>query len=114
MGMITDPARKLKTDPGDPDICPLHQIHKLVGDADVVAEFDRCCRVAECGCVAHKKRLVEDLNGYLAPFRERRAELAERPDFAWEVLADGAARVRPAVEELMGAVRRAMHVDAGE
>lgn len=113
MGMITDPARKLKTDPGDPDICPLQQIHKLVAsDPAEIAEWDRCCRAAECGCVAHKRRLVEDLNAYLAPFRERRTELAARPGYAWEVLADGASRVRPAVEDLMGAVRVAMHVDA--
>ncbi|MDH4139458.1 MAG: tryptophan--tRNA ligase, partial [Coriobacteriia bacterium] len=104
-GMITDPARKLKTDPGDPDICPLQQIHKLVGDADIVADFDRCCRAAECGCVAHKKKLVEDLNAYLRPFRERRAELAAQPSYAWEVLAEGAARVRPEIDELMGTVR---------
>ncbi|HSQ22236.1 MAG TPA: tryptophan--tRNA ligase [Coriobacteriia bacterium] len=113
MGMITDPARKLKSDPGNPDICPLQEIHKLVGDPSEIAEWDRCCRVAECGCVAHKRKLVEDLNGYLAPFRERRAALAVEPGVAWEVLADGAARVRPVVEELMGDVRRAMHVDAG-
>jgi tryptophanyl-tRNA synthetase len=112
MGMVTDPARKLKTDPGDPDICPLQQIHKLVGEAAGVAEWDRCCRVAECGCVAHKRKLVEDLNAYLRPFRERRIEIAAEPGYAWEVLAEGAARVRPAVEQLMGAVRRAMHVDA--
>lgn len=112
MGMVTDPARKLKTDPGDPDICPLQQIHKLVGEPADVAEWDRCCRVAECGCVAHKKKLIEDLNAYLAPFRERRSELAARPGYAWEVLEEGAARVRPEVEKLMSEVRVALHVDA--
>ena len=112
MGMVTDPARKLKSDPGNPDICPLHQIHKLVGDGAEVAEWDRCCRVAECGCVAHKRKLVEDLNGYLREFRTRRADLAATPGYAWDVLAEGAAKVRPEVEGLMGDVRRAMHVDA--
>lgn len=112
MGMVTDPARKLKTDPGDPDICPLQQIHKLVGEPADVAEWDRCCRVAECGCVAHKKKLIEDLNAYLEPFRERRSELAARPGYAWEVLEEGAARVRPEVEKLMSEVRVALHVDA--
>ena len=111
MGMLTDPARKLKSDPGDPDICPLQQIHKLVGDPGDIAEFDRCCRVAECGCVAHKRKLVEDLNAYLRPFRETRMTLASDPGYAWEVLADGAQRVRPVVEELMTDVRRALHVD---
>lgn len=114
MGMITDPARKLKTDPGNPDICPLHQIHKLVSpDPSAIAEWDRCCRAADCGCVAHKKALVEDLNDYLREFRTRRAELAAEPGYAWEVLAAGAERVRPEVESLMSDVRRAMHVDAG-
>lgn len=114
MGMITDPARKLKTDPGNPDICPLHQIHKLVSpDPSAIAEWDRCCRAADCGCVAHKKALVEDLNDYLREFRTRRAELDAEPGYAWEVLAAGAERVRPEVESLMADVRRAMHVDAG-
>ena len=113
MGMITDPARKLKTDPGNPDICPLHQIHRLVAaDPASIPEWDRCCRAAECGCVAHKKQLVEDLNAYLRDFRARRAELAAEPGHAWEVLAAGADRVRPEVESLMAEVRRAMHVDA--
>ncbi len=112
MGMLTDPARKLKTDPGNPDICPLQHMHKLVGDAGDVAEWDRCCRVAECGCVPHKRALTQDLNAYLGPFRQRRTELAARPGHAWEVLADGASRVRPEVVRLMGAVRAAMHVDA--
>lgn len=112
MSMMTDPARKLKSDPGDPDICPLHQIHKLVGEPGVVAEFDACCRAATCGCVAHKRKMAEDLNAYLREFRARRAELAAHPQTAWDVLADGAARVRPVVEDLMGDVRRAMHLDA--
>lgn len=114
MSMVTDPARKLKTDPGNPDICPLQQIHKLVAaDPGEIAEWDRCCRCAECGCVAHKRKLIEDLNGYLREFRTRRAELAAEPGYAWEVLSDGAERVRPAVEALMEDVRIAMHVDAG-
>ena len=112
MGMVTDPARKRRDDPGDPDICPLHQIHKLVGDADEVADFDVRCRSAQVGCVDHKKALVRDLNGHLADFRQKRAELADSPGFAWEVLDRGSEKVRPIVREVIGAVRSAMHVDA--
>ncbi len=65
MSMVTDPARKRKDDPGDPDVCPLHQIHKLIGDAEAIAEWDACCRAGSCGCVAHKKALAEELNAYL-------------------------------------------------
>jgi len=110
MTCLTDPARKLKTDPGDPDICPLHQIHKLVGEAGDIAEWDRCCRTAECGCVAHKKKLAEDLAAYLAPFRERRAELAAKPGFAWEVLHAGAERVRPVTTSVVERCRELMRV----
>ncbi len=111
--MLTDPARKLKTDPGDPDICPLHQIHKLIAPADEIAEWDSCCRAAECGCVAHKKKLAEDLVAYLAEFQERRAELAARPGFAWEVLDAGAAKVRPVTDEVVANCRRLLSLDSG-
>jgi tryptophanyl-tRNA synthetase len=109
--MITDPARKLKTDPGNPDICPLNQIHKLIGDAADVAEFDRCCRVAECGCVAHKRKMADDLVAYLADFQERRAELSAKPGFAWEVLAAGADKARPITREVIAACRQRVRID---
>jgi len=112
MSMITDPARKLKTDPGDPNVCPLHQIHKLIAPAGEIAEWDACCRSAECGCVSHKKKLIEDLTAYLTPFRERRLELAEKPGYAWEVLAAGAERARPVVREVITTVRRLTHIEA--
>jgi tryptophanyl-tRNA synthetase len=113
MSMMTDPARKRKDDPGDPDICPLHQIHKLVGDADEVATFDVECRRAGVGCVEHKKALVRDLNAHLAGFRERRADLGGT-DTVWRVLDQGAQRVRPIVEDVMADLREAMHVKAPE
>jgi len=111
MSMLTDPARKLKTDPGDPDICPLHQIHKLVACTDETDHFDTCCRAATCGCVEHKKRLIERLVDYLGPFRERREELAARPGYAWEVLADGAKRAQPITREVIDTVRGLTHIE---
>ena len=111
MSFMTDPARKLKTDPGDPDICPLHQVHKLIAEAGEIAEWDRCCRVAECGCVAHKRKLADDLVAYLAPFQERRAALAAVPGYAAEVLAGGAARVKPVTTEVVATCRELMGLD---
>ena len=111
-GMLTDPARKLRSDPGDPDICPLHQIHKLVSaDSAQIEEWERCCRAAECGCVAHKHELAADLAAYLAEFRERREALAARPGFAWEVLETGAARVRPVARDVVEMCRRLVRID---
>jgi tryptophanyl-tRNA synthetase len=109
--MLTDPARKLKTDPGNPDICPLHQIHKLIGDPAEVTEFDRCCRVAECGCVAHKRKMADDLVEYLAEFQAKRAEIGAKPGFAWEVLAAGARKAKPVTTEVIEACRRLVRID---
>ena len=102
MSMVTDPARKRKDDPGDPDVCPLQQIHKLIGDATAIAEWDPCCRAGSCGCVAHKQALAEELNAYLADFRARRQELAAAARLCVGGTAAGAARVRPTVDRADG------------
>jgi len=95
MSFMTDPARKLKTDPGDPNICPLHQVHKLVAPEDEIALWDSCCRAAECGCVAHKKKFADDLVEYLADFQARRRALDAKPGFAREVLEAGREKAAP-------------------
>ena len=112
MSFMTDPARKLKTDPGDPDICPLHQVHKLIAPAEEIAEWDACCRSAECGCVAHKRKLADDLVEYFAPFQAKRAELAAIPDFAWDVLSGGAAKARPVTRHVVDTCRELVGIDA--
>jgi len=95
MGFMTDPARKQLTDPGDPEVCPLHQVHKLVAASDKIADWETCCRAATCGCVPHKKDLAEDLIAYLADFQARRVALDARPGFAREVLEAGAEKAQP-------------------
>jgi len=112
MSFMTDPARKLKTDPGDPDICPLHQVHKLFAPASEIAEWDACCRTAECGCVAHKRKLADDMVAYFEPFQTRRAELAAIPGYAWDVLAKGAEKARPVTAEVVATVRELIGIDA--
>jgi len=96
MGFMTDPARKQLTDPGDPELCPLHQVHKLVAsDPASIARWEECCRAATCGCVPHKKEFAEDLVSYLADFQARRTQLDQHPGYAKEVLEAGAAKARP-------------------
>jgi tryptophanyl-tRNA synthetase len=111
MSFVTDPARKLKTDAGEPDICPLHQVHKLIAPAAEIAEWESCCRSAECGCVAHKKKLIEDLTDYLAPFRARREELAAIDGFSAEVLASGAAKARPVASGVVATCRELLGLE---
>jgi tryptophanyl-tRNA synthetase len=112
MSFVTDPQRKLKTDPGDPDICPLHAVHKLFAPVEEIAEWDACCREASCGCVSHKKKLAEDLIGYYGPFQARRAELASIPNHAWDVLSAGAEKVRPVTGEVIATCRELVGIDA--
>jgi tryptophanyl-tRNA synthetase len=112
MSFVTDPQRKLKTDPGDPDICPLHAVHKLFAPTDEIAEWDGGCREASCGCVAHKKKLAEDLITYFAPFQARRAELAAIPNHAWDVLAAGAAKAKPITSGVVATCRELVGIDA--
>jgi tryptophanyl-tRNA synthetase len=111
MSFMTDPARKLKTDPGDPDICPLHTVHKLIAPAEEIAQWDACCRTAECGCVAHKKKLADDLVEYFSAFQARRAELAAIPNKAWDVLAGGAAKARPITGEVVATCRELVGIE---
>jgi len=96
MGFMTDPARKQLTDPGDPELCPLHQVHKLVAsNPSTIETWEECCRKATCGCVPHKKEFAEDLVTYLAEFQARRTALDANPGFAQEVLEVGAQKARP-------------------
>ncbi len=107
MTMVTDPARRYKTDPGHPEICNVFALHKVFStDPAVIAQIETDCRSAGIGCVEHKKQFAEDLIQALAPFRERRADLARDPDLVWRILADGAARARVIAQATIDEVRR--------
>ena len=106
MTMVTDPARQYRTDPGHPEICNVHQLHKQISsDSEALAQVEIDCRNATIGCVEHKKWFAQDLADHLAPFRARRAELAADADHVWEVLADGAARARVIAAETLAEVK---------
>ncbi len=89
--MVTDPQRARRTDPGRPEVCNVYALHKLF-NPHLLDEVYAQCTTAAIGCVEDKQQLADGINRYLAPFRERRRELAEKPDTVREVLADGAAR----------------------
>lgn len=109
MTMVTDPARRYRTDPGNPDICNVHVLHQIFsrtpGRTDEIAH---ACRHAGIGCVEHKREFARDLAEALAPLRERRAELAKDPDHIWAVLADGAQRASAIAERTMAEVKAAV------
>jgi tryptophanyl-tRNA synthetase len=108
MTMVTDPHRMRRTDPGNPDICNVFSMHKVFSSSDEVAMVNVECRRAGIGCVDCKKMLARNMNAQLAPFREKRASLAENPGGVWDVLHDGARRARVIAEQTMTEVRAAI------
>jgi tryptophanyl-tRNA synthetase len=108
MQMVTDPQRMRRTDPGRPEVCNVFSMHKIFSPAEQVAEIDVECRRAGIGCVDCKKRFAANLNAHLAPFRERRNELAKDMEAVQAVLDDGAARARKIAEQTMREVRAAV------
>jgi tryptophanyl-tRNA synthetase len=111
MSMVTDPLRIKRSDPGRPEICNVCQLHRFFG-ADYLQIQDGE-RTARTGCVDTKQLLAERIIERFRPMRERRAQLAAHPDYVEEVLATGAARVRPIVEATMAEVRAAVGIGAG-
>jgi len=107
MTMVTDPQRARRSDPGRPEVCNVFTLHQTFSPNEVPM-IERECRAAGIGCVDCKKILAKNLNEYLAPFRERRAELARNPDAVWDVLHDGARRAQVLADETLGDVKRAV------
>jgi len=108
MMMVTDPQRMRRTDPGRPEVCNVFSMHKIFSPADEVAMIDVECRRAGIGCVECKQRYVANLNANLAPFRQRREELARDLNYVQDVLDDGARRAREIAEQTMVDVRKAV------
>jgi tryptophanyl-tRNA synthetase len=108
MQMLTDPARKRKTDPGNPDICPVFELQKIYGSPEWIERVDKECRTAEIGCVENKRALAESLNERLRQFRALRSELAADPERVSAILADGAEKARATASATMAQVRKAM------
>jgi len=111
MTAFTDPARKVRSDPGHPDICNVQRLHKLFNpDPGVTDDIASQCKNATIGCVDHKKLLAKDLNEALAPFRERRRELAEKPEYVKDILDTGARHARAIAKATLTEVKQKMNL----
>ena len=108
--MLTDPARQRRSDPGNPDICPVFAYHKLCSPAATVEMVNVECRRAGIGCVEDKKLMADNLVQLLAPYRERRQPYEKNPQQVRDVLEEGSQRARKTAGETMDAVRAAMNL----
>ena len=107
MTAFTDPARQYRSDPGHPEVCNVYSLHHFYNRERLV-EIAEQCRGAAIGCVDCKQLLADAINKDLAPFRERRAEIAQRTGYVDEVLADGARRAHAIAKETIKEVKEKM------
>lgn len=106
--MVTDPARVRRTDPGDPDKCPVGDLHKIFSDAETMAKVYEGCRTAGIGCIQCKGWAADSVMNTLRPIQERRAKYESDPRMVWDILEAGSAKARTAAEATMVEVRDAM------
>jgi tryptophanyl-tRNA synthetase len=108
--MVTDPARKRRTDPGNPEICPVFDLHKAFSSRESQEWAAAGCRTAGIGCLDCKGRLLDHLQQRLQEIHARRPEFAARPDTVWDVLYEGSRRAREVAHATMDEVRAAMKI----
>jgi tryptophanyl-tRNA synthetase len=108
--MVTDPARIRRSDPGNPDVCPVGDLHKIFSTSDTLAKVYAGCRTAGIGCIECKSALADNVVAELEPIRRRRREFERRPDDVRDIYQKGAARARDVASATMVDVRNAMQL----
>jgi len=106
--MVTDPARKRRTDPGNPDVCPVYDWHKLFSPRETLEWAAQGCRTAGIGCIECKAKMADHLITWIAPIRERRLEYEKQPARVLEIIDAGSKTARRHAQETMVRVREAV------
>jgi tryptophanyl-tRNA synthetase len=108
--MLTDPARKRRSDPGTPEKCPVFDLHNAFSPQATLEWAAHGCRTAGIGCLDCKAKLSEHMLEKLREIHARRPEFEKRPDLVWDVLLEGSRRAREVAEATMAEVRSAMKI----
>ncbi|WP_303785058.1 tryptophan--tRNA ligase [Azovibrio restrictus] len=109
--MPTDPARARRTDPGNPEKCPVWQLHQIYSDDGCKAWVQEGCRTAGIGCIECKQPVIDGILKELAPMQERARHYQEDPGRVKRIIADGCDKARELARETMRDVREAMGLD---
>ena len=109
--MPTDPARIRRTDPGDPDKCPVWQLHQVYSSEDMKEWVAKSCRSAGIGCIECKQPVIEAVLEEQRPMRERAQIYLDDPTLVRNIIADGCEKARKLAAETMRDVREAMGLD---
>lgn len=106
--MPTDPARVRRADPGDPEQCPVWQLHQVYSNEQTRAWVQEGCRSAGIGCLDCKQKVIEAVLAEQAPIRERAMEYVDSPDVVRSIITDGCDAARDVAQETLEEVRDAM------
>ena len=106
--MVTDPARIRRTDPGNPDVCPVFDLHKVFSSEETQLKASDGCRTAGIGCIECKSWLADAIVERIAPIQAHRRDLEKRPQVVKDVLANGSARAIKRAQETLNEVQLAM------
>ena len=109
-GMLTDPARGRRDDPGDPDACNLFPMHKIYSPIEEQEEIISACRKAEIGCGDCKLKLADNLLKSMLPSMEKRKEIAARPKDVYEILHVGTEKARAVARATLLEAKTAMKI----
>jgi tryptophanyl-tRNA synthetase len=109
--MVTDPARVRRTDPGNPDVCPVGDLHKIFSSKETMAKVYEGCRSAGIGCIECKSWAADAIVKIISPMQDRRKKYEDNPRLAWDILEAGSARAREIAGATMNDVRAAMGLD---
>jgi tryptophanyl-tRNA synthetase len=108
--MVTDPARVRRSDPGDPDVCPVGDLHKVFSSPATLEKVYAGCRSAGIGCIECKGWAADAIVAELEPMQQRRRQYEDQPRLVHDILHSGSELARARAEETMGQVREAMHL----
>ena len=106
--MITDPARKRRENPGNPDICPVYDWHKLFSPQQTLEWAAHGCRTAGIGCIECKSAMADNLIKWITPLRERRVYYESKTTLVRKLIRDGSVKARRVAQETMKLVRDAV------
>jgi tryptophanyl-tRNA synthetase len=110
--MQTDPARVRRTDPGDPEKCPVWDLHQIYSDEATRQWASAGCRSAAIGCLDCKQPLIDKIVEEVAAMRRRGQEFEEHPELIRDIVAEGEEKAREVARQTLEDVRRAMHLRA--
>jgi tryptophanyl-tRNA synthetase len=106
--MPTDPARVRRTDPGDPDKCPVWQFHQVYSDEATHEWVVKGCKSAGIGCIECKQPVIDGILKEQEPMRERAQQYLDDPSLVRAIVADGCDKARKYAQETMRDVREEM------